>query len=86
VRHQFQGLAVLALALALTAGALGGLHAAVPRPPRALEVAVLVVANLAATVLRFLLLRDWVFRPPRRPDRTPGSHPHDTVRPTRSTP
>ena len=77
VRHQLQGLAVLALALALTAGALGGLHALVARPPRALEVAVLVAANLAATILRFLLLRDWVFRPGARPG---------TVLPTRSTP
>jgi putative flippase GtrA len=85
VRHQLQGLAVLALALALTAGALGGLHALVARPPRALEVAVLVAANLAATILRFLLLRDWVFRPGARPG-TPEPEPHDTVLPTRSTP
>jgi putative flippase GtrA len=65
VRHQLQGLAVLGFALALTAGALAGLHMAVPRPSRAVEVAVLVAANLAATVLRFVLLRGWVFRPPR---------------------
>jgi putative flippase GtrA len=85
VRHQLQGLAVLALALALTAGALGGLHALVPRPPRALEVAVLVAANLTATILRFLLLRDWVFRPGARAG-SHGPNPHDAVLPTRSTP
>src|SRR6266545_3037717 len=73
-RHQLQGLGVFALALALTAGSLAGLHAAVPRPRRALELAVLVAANLAATVLRFLLLRDWVFRPSRRAT-TPAAAP-----------
>jgi putative flippase GtrA len=62
-RHQLQGLGVFAFALALTAGALAALHAAVPQPRRALELAVLVAANLTATVLRFLLLRGWVFRP-----------------------
>jgi putative flippase GtrA len=74
VRHQLQGLGVLVLALALTAAALAGLHAAVPHPGRALELAVLVVASLAATVLRFLLLRGWVFRPSRRAS-TPAGEP-----------
>ncbi|HEX6678731.1 MAG TPA: dolichyl-phosphate beta-glucosyltransferase [Actinomycetes bacterium] len=73
VRHQLQGLGVFALALALTAGALAGLQAAVPRPGRTLELAVLVAANLAATVVRFLLLRDWVFRPSRRRTTTPAA-------------
>ena len=50
------------LALALTAGALHSLHALSPQPSRALELAVLMFANLVATVLRFVLLRGWVFR------------------------
>ncbi len=61
-RHQLQGLAVFALGLALTSGSLAALHAAQPVPHRALELSVLVLANLAATVLRFVLLRGWVFR------------------------
>jgi putative flippase GtrA len=65
IRHQGQGLVVFALGWGLTAGALGVLHAAVPGAPRGVELAVLVVANLAATLLRFVLLRRWVFR--RRP-------------------
>jgi putative flippase GtrA len=85
-RHQLQGLVVFALALAGTTGALAGLHAAVPQPPRTVEVAVLVLANLAATVLRFLLLRGWVFRPRQRPAAPSGPQPHDTAQPTRSTP
>ncbi len=62
VRHQLQGLVVFAVALAVTAGALAGLHLAVARPGRSLELAVLVAANLFATVLRFAALRSWVFR------------------------
>ncbi|MBQ1041278.1 glycosyltransferase family 2 protein [Micromonospora sp. C32] len=55
-RHHLQGLLAFALGLALTSGSLAALHAAT-RPGRALELTVLVVANLAATALRFLLLR-----------------------------
>ena len=64
IRHQCQGLIVFALGWGLTAGSLAGLHATAPTAPHAVELAVLVVANLAATVLRFVMLRRWVFRPP----------------------
>jgi putative flippase GtrA len=64
-RHQLQGLVVFGLGLALTSGALALLSAASARPSRPVEAAVLVGANLAATVLRFLLFRAWVFRPGR---------------------
>ncbi|WP_285499882.1 bifunctional glycosyltransferase family 2/GtrA family protein [Actinokineospora sp. NBRC 105648] len=60
-RHQFQGLLVFALGLGLTSGALALLHG-MTSPARATELVVLVGANLLATVLRFLLLRGWVFR------------------------
>ena len=62
VRHQGQGLAVFALAWALTAGSLALLHVLAPAAPRLAELIVLCVANLVATVLRFVLLRGWVFR------------------------
>jgi len=68
IRHQGQGLVVFAAGWALTASALAALYASAPSPPRAAELAVLVIANLAATLLRFVLLRRWVFR--RRP--SPG--------------
>ena len=61
-RHQVRGLAAFGAGWALTAAALAGLHAAVPAPGRALEVAVLVVASLAAAAVRFALYRGWVFR------------------------
>jgi putative flippase GtrA len=62
VRHQAQGLAVFGLALALTASSLALLHVVSAHPGHAVELAVLVAANLLATVLRFVLLRSWVFR------------------------
>ena len=62
VRHQAPGLVVFALALVLTAGCLWLLHALDAHPSRFAELAVLIGANLAATVLRFVLLRGWVFR------------------------
>jgi putative flippase GtrA len=61
-RHQLQGLVVFGLGLALTSGSLALLHGASTAPPLGIELTVLVAANLAATVLRFLLLRVWVFR------------------------
>ncbi len=62
VRHQLQGLAVFGLALALTASALRLLELLDPSPSRLVELAALVVASILATVLRFVLLRTWVFR------------------------
>ena len=60
-RQQVKGLITFAAGLALTSGALAGLHAAVAAPGRGMEVSVLVTANLVATALRFLLYRTWVF-------------------------
>ncbi|MFD9486999.1 glycosyltransferase [Streptomyces sp. NPDC059991] len=76
MRHQAQGLVVFAIGLALTSGSLAALGAADGDPSHSTEVAVLVAANLAATVLRFLLFRAWVF-----PDRaTPIPHQKDATR------
>jgi putative flippase GtrA len=88
-RHQVQGLVVFGLGLALTSGSLAALTALAPSAGRLVEITVLVTANLAATVLRFLLLRSWVFARrrvsvaggtetnpsglPRRSPRQPGS-------------
>ena len=64
VRHHGEGLLVFGLALAMTSSALAGLHAlGVSNYP--VELAVLMAANLAATVTRFLLLRGLVFHPGR---------------------
>jgi putative flippase GtrA len=63
-RHQLEGLLVFGLGLALTSGALALLHT-YTGADRITEMAVLVAANAVATVVRFLLLRNWVFRAPR---------------------
>ncbi|TPG31241.1 bifunctional glycosyltransferase family 2/GtrA family protein [Mycolicibacterium hodleri] len=64
-RHHIEGLIVFAIALAITSGTLAGLHAFVDQPHRLLELSVLVLANLVATAVRFVLLRGWVFHPRR---------------------
>jgi putative flippase GtrA len=61
-RHQARGLLAFGTGLLLTSAALAGLHAVTPRPGRGLEVAVLVGASLLATIVRFVLYRNWVFR------------------------
>ena len=58
-RHHAQGLLVFGLGLALTSGSLAVLHAVTAQPARWVELAVLTLANAAATLLRFVLLRLW---------------------------
>jgi putative flippase GtrA len=70
-RHQAQGLVVFAAGLALTSGGLALLHTLSAAPDRGIELVVLVLANLVATLLRFLLLRGWVFRAARRATERP---------------
>jgi putative flippase GtrA len=60
MKHQLQGLLAFGLALALTGGSLAFLHALTTSPRRIVELAVLIAANLVATILRFLMLRAWM--------------------------
>lgn len=62
LRHQGRGLFVLLIGLAITSGSLATLHHTMPSAGQAAELAVLLAANLAATLLRFPLFRAWVFR------------------------
>jgi glycosyltransferase involved in cell wall biosynthesis len=66
VRQHLAGFLVFVLTLGLTSGALAVLHGLVASPPRALELAVLIVASTAATVTRYVALRSWVFARARR--------------------
>ncbi|WP_405486693.1 glycosyltransferase [Nocardia sp. NBC_00511] len=61
VSHHFQGLILFGIGLFLTSGSLFALHHWAPDSAVHLELVVLVVANLVATLLRFVGLR-WVFR------------------------
>jgi len=60
LRHQVQGLVVFGLGLAVTTGAIWAVHAAGSQH-HGVEVAVLTVANLAVTVMRFVAMRTWMF-------------------------
>jgi putative flippase GtrA len=72
-RHQVKGLIAFGIGLALTSGALAALPA---HTGRGLEVSVLVVANLVATVIRFVLYRTWVFGKPRADKGEPIERDH----------
>ncbi|GAA4404206.1 bifunctional glycosyltransferase family 2/GtrA family protein [Tsukamurella soli] len=60
-KHQAQGLAVFLLAWAFTSGALVIVEHYVPHAGKTFQLCALVVANLIATICRFVGLR-WVFR------------------------
>ncbi|HKG50658.1 MAG TPA: hypothetical protein VKB14_09470 [Actinomycetales bacterium] len=63
-RHGRARAVVFGLGLGLTSASLVALHAVSSTPPRLLQLGVLVAANALATVLRFVLLRAWVFNRP----------------------
>ncbi|TQS26227.1 bifunctional glycosyltransferase family 2/GtrA family protein [Microbispora sp. KK1-11] len=60
LRHHLGGLVAFVAGLALTSGGLAALPGGASR---AAELAAVIVANGLATLLRFLLLRSWVFAP-----------------------
>jgi putative flippase GtrA len=70
VRDQLGGLAALVVALAITTVAANLLPRIVPHPSHALELAVLIGANVLATVARFALLRAWIAGGTRTPEPT----------------
>ncbi|MFC5183534.1 glycosyltransferase [Actinomadura harenae] len=77
VRHQIEGGLTFLLGLGLSTGGLALLHATVANPSRWVEVAAMVAANAVATLVRFLLMRAWIFHPrrlpsPRLPDAAEG--------------
>ncbi|MGP9501801.1 GtrA family protein [Specibacter sp. AOP5-B1-6] len=61
-RDQRRGLWVMLLALAMTSGSLWVLHQVSPNASIVVELAVIVLGNVASAVTRFLLLRYWIFR------------------------
>jgi len=60
--QQLQGLLIYGLALLLTAGTLALLHSTPNDPPAHVELAILTIVNGIAALVRFTLLRRWVFR------------------------
>ncbi|MBB4664537.1 bifunctional glycosyltransferase family 2/GtrA family protein [Conexibacter arvalis] len=61
MRQHALGVVVFVLTLALTSGALATLHGIDATPARWVELSVLVLASLAATVTRYVALKSWVF-------------------------
>ncbi|GAA0210695.1 bifunctional glycosyltransferase family 2/GtrA family protein [Actinomadura nitritigenes] len=77
LRQQLEGGLAFLLGLALSTGGLALLHAAAPGASRAVEVGALVAANAVATLVRFLLMRAWIFHPRRLGHREEGAgSPH----------
>lgn len=74
MKHQVQGLVVFGISWAITSGSLFVLQRSSPHASSHVELVVLMAANLVATVLRFVLLRIWVFR---RQARSASSLPPD---------
>jgi putative flippase GtrA len=70
------GLTAFALALGITTGAVSLLELLAPRADRASELAVLLAANVLATVARFALLRAWIL--PARPAMAWATTPETT--------
>ncbi|KJS55958.1 hypothetical protein VM98_09900 [Streptomyces rubellomurinus subsp. indigoferus] len=62
LKHQLQGAVAFVIGLALSAGVLALLHYAAPHASKVVEVGGLIVANGLATVVRFLLMKVWVFK------------------------
>jgi putative flippase GtrA len=60
-RHHLRGLVTFGIGWSLTAASLWLLHTAVAAPHQAVEITVLTIANLAATIVRFSLFQAWVF-------------------------
>lgn len=60
LHDQIAGLVALGVALALTTAAVTALGAVAPHASPTVQLAVLVIANALATVVRFALLRSWV--------------------------
>jgi putative flippase GtrA/glycosyltransferase involved in cell wall biosynthesis len=83
-RHHVQGLAVFGLCLALTTGTLALLSLLAPNASSAVELAALCVANGLGTLLRFVLLRLWVFGPGRAANRDDDREQVATGQPLRA--
>ena len=82
-RQYAEGLAVFLLGLTVTSTALALVGLLAPGAARPVELAGLVLANLLATTLGFLLFRGWVFHPRRRSaggQQLPHGAGEDTVR------
>jgi putative flippase GtrA len=69
VRHQMEGGVAFVVGLVISTAGLAAVHAVSPHASRLVELAALFGFNLFAALIRFVLLRAWVFHPRRaRPE------------------
>lgn len=80
-RAQVEGMLVFGTGMLITSGSLLALDAAVAQPGQVLELGVLLGANVVAGLLRFGLLRHWVFAPRRQPRMHSQAHDRATTVP-----
>ncbi|MHA6762439.1 bifunctional glycosyltransferase family 2/GtrA family protein [Streptacidiphilus sp. PAMC 29251] len=73
LKHQVEGGIAFLIGLVLSTATLAVVRVAAPGASHLVELGALVGANALATVVRFLLMRVWVFNPRRRAGATPGS-------------
>ena len=70
LRNYLEASVAFVVGLAVSTAALALLRAVFGSPGRALDTVVLLAAGVLATVVRFVLFRNWVFRPDRDPSAT----------------
>ena len=67
-RHHAQALLVFALTWGVSAAAIAGVHALWPGAPVLMETVIVGVANVVATVVKFVAMRSWIFVDVPEPD------------------
>lgn len=84
--HQVQGLVLFGISLSMTAGALDLLQVTDPHAARMTEILTLLAANLVAAMLRFGVMRIWMFRKAPGSGRVRAIRRHPPIHPRRFTP
>jgi putative flippase GtrA len=80
VQHQLQAFTVFGITWAMTSAGLAMLHLLSAAPPTWLQTGVIALANVLSTVVRFVAMRSWIFRPPSPPARpAPGPMASDST-------
>jgi putative flippase GtrA len=77
LRDQVGGAVAFIIGLVISSATLAAVNASTQHPARSVEIVALVVANALSTIVRFVLLRAWVFHPRRHPGHAhPDTHAH----------
>lgn len=83
VQHQVQAFTVFGITWAMSAAGLALLHLAASAPPTWAQTAVIAVANVVSTVLRFVAMKAWIFARPNHRAATVNWPPADSKNTTK---